>query len=104
MRGVYLPGDRRVDLRELPDPTPGRLTFVDGACVACGFGTAYEALCRAEVSGRDVVLITGMGPIGLATGLMAGRLGAALRIGLDVVDSRLDLALSLGAVDVALPA
>jgi threonine dehydrogenase-like Zn-dependent dehydrogenase len=38
---------------------PDGLTFLDGACVACGFGTVYEALSRAEVSGRDTVLITG---------------------------------------------
>src|SRR3954453_14879343 len=85
-------------------PLPDELTFVDGACVACGFGTAYEALCRADVSGRDAVLITGTGPVGLAAGQMAGRMGSPLRIGVDVEQSRLDLALSLGAIDVAVPA
>ena len=84
----------------LPEP----LTFVDGACVACGFGTAYEGLCRAQVSGRDVVLVTGLGPVGLAAGLMAGRLGSPLRIGMDLAPERLELALRLGAVDEALPA
>ena len=84
----------------LPEP----LTHLDGACVACGFGTAYEGLCRAEVSGRDVVLITGMGPVGLAAGLMAGKLGSPLRIGVDVSPSRLELASSLGAVDAVVPA
>jgi threonine dehydrogenase-like Zn-dependent dehydrogenase len=78
---------------------PESLSFVDGACVACGFGTAYEALCRGDVSGRDVVLITGMGPVGLAAGLMAGRMGSPLRIGVDVMPSRLELARELGAVD-----
>jgi threonine dehydrogenase-like Zn-dependent dehydrogenase len=78
---------------------PDELTFVDGACIACGFGTAYEALCRAQVSGRDVVLVTGLGPVGLAAGLMAGKLGAPLRIGMDVSADRLDLAKRLGAVD-----
>jgi len=85
-------------------PLPDALTFVDGACVACGFGTAYEALCRAGVSGRDAVLITGTGPVGLAAGLLAGRMGAPLRIGLDVEASRLELAMSLGAIDVAVAA
>src|SRR5947209_15073373 len=85
-------------------PLPDELTFIDGACVACGFGTAYEALCRAGVSGRDAVLITGVGPVGLAAGLLAGRMGAPLRIGVDVEQSRLDLALALGAIDVAVPA
>src|SRR3954453_15412861 len=28
MRGVYLPGDRRVEVREVPDPTPGERQLV----------------------------------------------------------------------------
>jgi len=83
---------------------PDALTFLDGACVACGFGTAYEALCRAQVSGRDAVLVTGLGPVGLAAGLLAGRMGSPLRIGLDIDPERLALAQQLGAVDVAIPA
>ena len=57
------------DLLELPDS----LSYLDGACVACGFGTAYEALCRVDLSGRDRLLITGLGPVGLAVGLLAKR-------------------------------
>src|SRR3954447_24845972 len=85
-------------------PLPDGLSFVDGACVACGFGTAYEALCRVAVSGRDALLVTGLGPVGLAAGLLAGRMGSRLRIGTDVDQSRVDLAVAIGAVDVALPA
>jgi 2-desacetyl-2-hydroxyethyl bacteriochlorophyllide A dehydrogenase len=83
---------------------PDELTFLDGACVACGFGTAYEAVCRAAVSGRDAVLVTGLGPVGLAAGLLAHALGARLVIGVDAAQPRLDLATSLGAIDVAVPA
>src|SRR3954447_1370308 len=50
---------------------PDELTFLDGACVACRFGAAYQAVCRAGVSGRDEVLVTGLGPMGLAVGLLA---------------------------------
>src|SRR4051812_3584934 len=78
---------------------PDELSFVDGACVACGFGTAYEALRRAGVSGRDAVLVTGLGPVGLATGLLAHALGASRVIGVDVAGERRDLALRVGAVD-----
>src|SRR3954452_7669415 len=85
-------------------PLPDALSYVDGACVACGFGTAYEALCRAEVSGRDAVLVVGVGPVGLAAGLLAGRMGAWLRIGVDVETARLELAKALGAIDVAVAA
>lgn len=83
---------------------PGPLTFLDGACVACGFGTAYEAVCKAAVSGRDGVLVSGLGPVGLAVGLLAGALGARLRIGIDTVPKRRELAVGLGAFDLAVPA
>jgi D-arabinose 1-dehydrogenase-like Zn-dependent alcohol dehydrogenase len=45
--------------------------------VACGFGTAYEAIVRAEINGRDAVLVTGLGPVGLAAGLLAKAMGAS---------------------------
>ena len=83
---------------------PDELSFVDGACVACGFGTAYEAVCRAGVSGRDAVLVTGMGPVGMAAGLLAKALGASLVVGADVTPERLELARTLGAVDEAVAA
>ena len=83
---------------------PDGLTFLDGACVACGFGTAYEAVCRAGISGRDAVLVTGVGPVGMAVGLLAGALGSRLRIGVDTSPERLQLALAGGSVDVAVAA
>jgi threonine dehydrogenase-like Zn-dependent dehydrogenase len=89
------------DVRDLVT-LPPELSFVDGACVACGFGTAYEALVQGEVSGRDDVVVTGLGPVGLALGLMARKMGATKVVGLDVVPARRQRALELGAVtDVA---
>ncbi|HVL50283.1 MAG TPA: zinc-binding dehydrogenase [Actinomycetota bacterium] len=82
-------------------PLPDSLSYLDGACVACGFGTAYEALCRAGVSGRDRVLITGLGPLGLAAGLLARAMGSRRVIGLSGTEQRRRLALELGAVDEA---
>jgi 2-desacetyl-2-hydroxyethyl bacteriochlorophyllide A dehydrogenase len=84
----------------LPEP----LTFADGASVACSGGTAYEALCRLAVSGRDSLLVTGLGPVGLAAGLLARRLGATPVYGVDPAAERRALALATGAVDVALDA
>ncbi|MCP9487061.1 MAG: zinc-binding dehydrogenase [Gaiellaceae bacterium MAG52_C11] len=83
---------------------PDELSFVDGACVACGFGTAYEAVSRAGVSGCDAVLVTGIGPVGLAVGMLAKALGSPLVIAVDLAPERLELALRLGCVDEALPA
>jgi threonine dehydrogenase-like Zn-dependent dehydrogenase len=91
----YLLAEER-DLLRLPD----ELSYLDGACVACGFGTAYEALCRVDVSGRDRVLITGLGPVGLAAGLLARCLGASEVVGTDPSEARRALALRLGAISV----
>jgi threonine dehydrogenase-like Zn-dependent dehydrogenase len=82
---------------------PQQLTFLDGACVACGFGTAYEALIRLAVSGADSLLVTGLGPVGLAAGLIAGKLGATPVYGCEPNAARARLALDLGAVDDVLP-
>lgn len=83
---------------------PDSLSYLDGANVACGFGTAYQALWRADVSGRDAVLVTGLGPLGLAAGLLARAMGASPVVGVDAVPERVALARSLGAVDVGFPA
>lgn len=83
---------------------PDSLSYVDGALVACGFGTAYEALSRVQVSGEDNVLVTGVGPVGMAAGLIAKRMGAPNVIGIDIEEARLDIARDIGAVDHAIVA
>lgn len=85
-------------------PLPEPLTYVDGALVACGFGTVYEALQRVRVSGQDRVLVTGVGPVGMAAGLVAKALGAPLVIGADTSAERLGFAQKAGAIDIALTA
>jgi len=92
----YLLAEER-DLLVLPDS----LTYLDGACVACGFGTAYEALCRLGLSGRDRLLVTGLGPVGLAAGLLGRAMGATTVVGTDPSPQRRELARRLGAVDEA---
>jgi threonine dehydrogenase-like Zn-dependent dehydrogenase len=86
------------DLIHLPD----ELTYGDGAQVACGFGTVYEGLRKVGISGDDDVLITGLGPVGLATAALCRKLGARRIIGIDVVEERIQLALTLGLCDEAL--
>jgi threonine dehydrogenase-like Zn-dependent dehydrogenase len=83
---------------------PDELSYLDGASVACSVGTAYEALCRLDVSGRDALLVTGLGPVGLAAGLLGKALGATLVVGSDPAAERRDLALSTGACDEVLDA
>jgi threonine dehydrogenase-like Zn-dependent dehydrogenase len=83
------------DLIRLPE----ELSYADGAQVACGFGTVYEGLQKIGISGNDSVLITGLGPVGLATGALCRKLGASRIIGIDVIDERMKLAQDLGLCD-----
>lgn len=83
------------DLIALPD----ELTYKDGAQVACGFGTSYEALQKIGISGDDAVLVTGLGPVGLATLMLCKAMGANKLIGVEMNDYRIDLAKKLGLVD-----
>jgi threonine dehydrogenase-like Zn-dependent dehydrogenase len=83
------------DLIALPDA----LSYADGAQVACGFGTVYEGLEKIGIDGNDAVLITGLGPVGLAAGALCRKLGANKIIGIDVVPERLKIALDLGLCD-----
>ncbi len=83
---------------------PDGLTYTDGALCACGFGTAYEALRRIGVSGADRLLVTGLGPVGLAAAMLGRALGATVVIGTDVAKGRLKLAKDLGLVDHVLAA
>jgi threonine dehydrogenase-like Zn-dependent dehydrogenase len=83
------------DLIALPDA----LSYADGAQVACGFGTVYEGLEKIGINGNHAVLITGLGPVGLATGALCRKLGANKIIGIDVVPERMQIALDLGLCD-----
>lgn len=78
---------------------PDELTYADGALVSCGFGTAYQGILRADVSGRDMVLVIGLGPVGLATVMLAASGGAEV-IGVDLVPERLNLGREAGAAHV----
>jgi threonine dehydrogenase-like Zn-dependent dehydrogenase len=83
------------DLIQLPD----QLSFADGAQVACGFGTVYEGLQKIGICGNDAVLITGLGPVGLATAALCRKLGASRIIGIDLIEERMRLARDLGLCD-----
>jgi threonine dehydrogenase-like Zn-dependent dehydrogenase len=78
---------------------PDELSYVDGALVSCGFGTAYEGLLRLGLSGRDRLLITGLGPVGMAAAALGRAMGAGPVIGIDIAPSRLRMAHELGLVD-----
>jgi len=84
-------------------PLPDELSFATGAAVSCGTGTAYGALVRLDLSGRDTVAIFGQGPVGLAGVQLAKAMGARV-IALDPNAERLALAREMGADETIDPA
>ena len=88
------------DLVELPQS----LSYTDGAQVACGFGTVYEAIMKTTVSGNDNVLVVGLGPVGLATAMLCRAMGAQKIFGIEASPFRIDLAKKLKLFDNVLAA
>jgi threonine dehydrogenase-like Zn-dependent dehydrogenase len=84
-------------------PLPDELSFAEGAAIACGTGTAYSALKRLDVSGRDTLAIFGQGPVGLAATQLATAMGARV-IAVDLSAERRELAGQMGAEVVIDPA
>ena len=77
-------------------PLPDELSFEEGAAISCGVGTAYAALKRIGVSGRDTVAVFGQGPVGLSATMLGRAMGARI-IAVDVSNERLELAREFGA-------
>jgi threonine dehydrogenase-like Zn-dependent dehydrogenase len=78
---------------------PDALSYTDGAQVACGFGTVYEALEKIGICGNDAVLVVGLGPVGLATLMLAKAMGAQKLIGVDVTQERCKIAMDKKLAD-----
>ncbi|MBI4191605.1 MAG: zinc-binding dehydrogenase [Betaproteobacteria bacterium] len=81
-------------------PMPDGFSYEEGAACACGTGTAYDAVKRLELSGRDTFAIYGQGPVGLSAALFGVATGARV-IAVEPVAYRRELAKSLGC-DVAI--
>ncbi|KKI92819.1 alcohol dehydrogenase [Bacillus sp. SA1-12] len=75
---------------------PENLSYIDGAMIACGFGTAYQGILRADLSARDRLLVVGLGPVGQAVTMLAAALGVEV-IGVDMVEERMEMARKVGA-------
>src|SRR5207248_2122136 len=73
-----------------------------GAAISCGTGTAYGALRRMNLSGRDTIAIFGQGPVGLSATQLAVAMGARV-IALDVGTERLARAKEFGAAEAVNP-
>src|SRR5262249_8115817 len=77
-------------------PLPDDLSYETGAAISCGTGTAFGALRRMNLSGRDTIAIFGQGPVGLSAPQLAAAVGARV-IALDVGGERLRPARAIAA-------
>jgi threonine dehydrogenase-like Zn-dependent dehydrogenase len=77
-------------------PLSDELSFEEGAAISCGTGTAYQALKRLDVSGRDTLAVFGQGPVGLSATLLGTAMGARV-VAVEPVPERRRLARELGA-------
>lgn len=77
-------------------PLPDELSFETGAAISCGTGTAYGALVRMNLTGRDTIAVFGQGPVGLSATQLAVAMGARV-IAIDPSTDRLKRAKEFGA-------
>jgi L-iditol 2-dehydrogenase len=84
-------------------PMPDDLSWDTAVVIACQGGTAYAPLRRLGASGRDTIVVSGLGPVGLCVTMMGKAMGAEI-VGIDPMQERRDLALQLGASAVIDPA
>jgi threonine dehydrogenase-like Zn-dependent dehydrogenase len=77
-------------------PLPEELSFIEGAAVSCGTGTAYGALKRMKMEGGSLVAVFGQGPVGLSATMIAKAMGCEV-IAVDISADRLTRAKEFGA-------
>jgi propanol-preferring alcohol dehydrogenase len=70
---------------------PDSLSYIAAAVSTDAVGTLYHAQKRLQISGKDTLVIFGLGPMGGAGILVAKGLGATV-IAVDMIDERLELA------------
>lgn len=77
-------------------PLPEGISFSAGAAIACGTGTAYGAIVRLDLSGRDTLAVFGLGPVGQSAIQLASAMGAQV-IAVDISPERVAAAREFGA-------
>jgi L-iditol 2-dehydrogenase len=83
-------------------PIPDDISTEHASLANCALGPAFGAARRLRLSGEDTVLITGMGPVGLGSVIVAKWFGARV-IAVESAPFRADLARQLGADEVVNP-
>jgi len=89
-------GDYMVAHQSTCVPLPDEVDFEVGAYLACGASTAFQALKKLDISGRNVLAVFGQGPVGLAATMFGTEMGARV-IAVDISPERLNMAADSGA-------
>ena len=79
-------------------PLRNELSFVAGAAIACGTGTAWGGLDRLGDIGGATLVVYGQGPVGLSATMLAAARGARV-IAVDLAPARLEKAAEFGATE-----
>ena len=77
---------------------PDALSFIEGAAVSCGTGTAYGALKRMRLQGGEWLAVFGQGPVGQSGTMIGAAMGARV-IAVDIDAGRLAAARAFGAAE-----
>lgn len=78
---------------------PDEISFIGGAAISCGTGTAFGAMVRLNLSARDTLAVFGLGPVGLSAVQLASAMGVEV-IGVDINAERVAKAQEFGAAHV----
>ncbi|KMY52399.1 NAD(P)-dependent alcohol dehydrogenase [Peribacillus loiseleuriae] len=81
---------------DLVFPIPDSMSYETAALIE-PFSVGIHAISRGKLQSGETVVIMGMGPIGLVTAAAAKMAGAKTIIGVDLEQSRLDVAKEMGA-------
>ena len=77
-------------------PLRDDISFIAGAAISCGTGTAWGALERLDLKASQTIAIFGMGPVGLSAVMLANKMGSKV-IAIDINKKRLERSVEFGA-------
>jgi propanol-preferring alcohol dehydrogenase len=81
---------------------PAAMDWETAVVISCQAGTAYAPLVRVGASGRSVLVVSGLGPVGLCAVMLGREMGATI-VGVDPMAERRALGTRFGATAVVDP-
>ncbi|MCC6630285.1 MAG: zinc-binding dehydrogenase [Chloroflexi bacterium] len=82
---------------------PATMDWETAVVISCQAGTAYAPLTRVGASGRSIIVVSGLGPVGLCAVMLGQAMGATI-VGIDPMAERRALGTRFGATAVLDPA